>query len=85
MDEGKDNFVDGKDLDDIRRKVVKKFPEMEGVKPSVKAQSQPNGSGDQYLLTFKGKAELPGGRRMNRIVRVVADERGCIIKMSTSK
>ena len=85
MDEGKDNFVDGKDLDDIRREVAKKFPEMEGVKPSVKAQSGPNGSGDQYLLTFKGKADLPGGRKMNRIVRVVADERGRIIKMSTSK
>jgi hypothetical protein len=85
VDEGKDNFVDGKDMDDIRRKVAKKFPEMEGVKPSVKAQSGPNGSGDQYLLTFKGKADLPGGRKMNRIVRVVADERGRIIKMSTSK
>ncbi|MFA9407132.1 MAG: hypothetical protein ACERKX_15070 [Anaerolineales bacterium] len=85
MDEGKDNLVDGKDMDDIRRKVAKKFPEMEGVKPSVKAQSGPNGSGDQYLLTFKGKADLPGGRKMNRIVRVVADERGRIIKMSTSK
>ena len=85
MDEGKENIVDGNDLEGIRQKVVKKFPEMEGVKPSVKAQSQPNGSGDQYLLTFKGKAELPGGRKMNRIVRVVADDKGHIIKMSTSK
>ncbi len=72
-------------MDKIRQKVVKKFPEMERVKPSVKAQSGPNGSGDQYLLIFKGKAELPGGRKMTRIVRVVADDRGCIIKMSTSK
>ena len=39
----------------------------------------------EFLLTYKGKVELPGGRKISRIVRVVADERGRIIKMSTLK
>lgn len=40
---------------------------------------------EQYLLTFKGKADLPGGRKISRVVRIVADERGRILKLSTSK
>ena len=66
----------------IEREVSREFSEMKGVRPAVKRQ----GNGDEhYVLTFKGKADLPGGRKISRVVRVVADERGRIIKMSTSK
>ncbi len=68
----------------LTRTVSKKFPEMNSVRPSVREQANTKGN-VQFLLTYKGKAELPGGRKISRIVRVVADERGRIIKMSTSK
>lgn len=66
-------------LSKVQKEVVKQFPEMEGTKPSVKSQQS------QYLLTFRGKAELPGGKKMSRIVRVVADEDGRVLKISTSR
>ena len=68
----------------VQKQVSKQFPEMAGSKPTVKQQSSREGH-EQFLLTFKGKADLPGGRKINRVVRVVVDERGHILKMSTSK
>jgi hypothetical protein len=67
----------------ISQQVSRSFPEMRGVRPSVKRQGK--GKDEQYLLVYQGKAELPGGRSINRIVRVVADERGSILRMSTSR
>jgi hypothetical protein len=68
----------------LTRSVTRKYPEMASSKPSVRKQSKPGG-GIQFLLTYKGKARLPGGRTMSRIVRVVADENGRLIRMSSSK
>jgi hypothetical protein len=68
----------------IARQVSRSFPEMDGVRPSVRQQGGKNGH-QQYLLIFKGKADLPGGKQMSRIVRVVADQSGNIIRMSTSR
>jgi hypothetical protein len=69
----------------VSKKVIKQFPEMDGVKPSIKAQNPPGNIREQFLLTFKGKADLPGGSKLNRIVRVVADEKGRVIRISTSR
>ena len=66
----------------VSRQVTKTFPEMRGIRPTVRRES---GSDSRYLLTFKGKAELPRGKKLSRIVRVVADERGRIIRISTSR
>lgn len=68
----------------VTKQVVKTFPEMASVKPAIKSQAVPN-RGQQYLLTFRGKAVLPGGKELTRIVRVVADERGQILRISTSR
>jgi hypothetical protein len=65
----------------VARQVVRTFPEMDGVAPTVRAQ----GDEGRFQLTFKGKASLPGGKSLTRIVRVVADERGRILRISTSK
>jgi hypothetical protein len=69
----------------ITSKVVKQFPEMDGVRPAVKRQQAPSNGVDQFLLTYTGAAELPGGKTMKRIVRVVADEDGRVIRISTSR
>ncbi len=66
----------------VSRQVTKTFPEMRGVRPTVRRDSADKA---RFTLTFKGKADLPGGKKLSRIVRVVADERGRIIRISTSR
>jgi hypothetical protein len=66
----------------VTRQVIRTFPEMDGVAPTVRPQ--PEGA-DQFLLTYKGKASLPGGKSLTRIVRVVANDRGQILRISTSR
>jgi hypothetical protein len=72
-------------ISNVRNEVSKQFPEMAGVKPTIRKQETGKHGEEHYLLTFKGKADLPGGRKIHRVVRVVADERGRILKLSTSK
>lgn len=74
-----------KTVTQITRKVAEQFPEMEGVKPAVRRQAVPGNGTSQFLLTYKGVSELPGGKTMPRIVRVVADEEGRVIRISTSR
>lgn len=68
----------------VNREVGRSFPELKGVKPSVRSQ-RGRGDQEQYLLVYKGSAELPTGKTIKRVVRVVADEKGKIIRMSTSR
>lgn len=76
--------MDKSTLAKLTKEVARKFPEMEGVRPSLKRKCESN-NGLQYEVTYKGSAELPGGKTMRRIVRVIADEKGRILRMSTSK
>ena len=87
-------------VNQITRQVYKQFPEMKGAEPKITPQNTParaNGSGkkqqktisqenaSRYLLTFNGKAELPNGHTIHRVVRVISDGRGKIIKITTSR
>ena len=69
-------------VEKITRSVVRQFPEMDGVHPAVNSDE---GGEDQYLMTYKGELDLPDGNTMKRIVRVVASEKGDVIRMSTSR
>jgi hypothetical protein len=42
-------------------------------------------SGLRFRLTYKGRVEIPGGRTMKRVTHVLVDERGKVLRMSTSK
>ena len=72
-------------LQAITRQVYQKFPELKGASPQVQSQSAPGakalGAADQYLVVFKGKSAL----NIVRVVRVTADSRGRVLKMSTSR
>lgn len=68
----------------VSREVSRKFPEMDGVRPTIRPQGESRGQA-QYLLVYKGRAELPGGRTLSRIVRVVCSEDGQIVRLSTSR
>ncbi len=75
-------------IDSISRQVYRQFPEVKGVAPSVQNQSAAKSSGSalgRIVLTFRGSGRGPTGQAIQRIVRVVADERGKVIKISTSR
>lgn len=69
----------------VTHQVARSFPEMANVRPTVRRQEGSSGGPEHFLLVYKGRAELPDGRTIHRIVRVVVDESGRIVRMSTSK
>lgn len=81
--------MDPKVVEAITRKVVRRFPEVEGKKPRVKRQKPPASTQGQpdsrFLLTYRGSAAGPNGKTIPRWVRVVASEKGKIIKITTSR
>ena len=50
-------------LEQVSRHVAKKFPEMAGVRPTIRRQGNSSSNDTCFVLTYKGKAELPGGRK----------------------
>jgi hypothetical protein len=65
----------------VRERAAREFPELASASAEVKPQS----GGARYLVILRGHAELPGGRRLERIVRATVDDRGRILKWSTSR
>jgi hypothetical protein len=73
-------------INTIAKSVVKQYPEFKGASPTVSNMSAKTpGAAEKFVLTFKGQGAGPGGRTIQRIVRVVADSRGQVLKMSTSR
>jgi hypothetical protein len=75
-------------IDAINRQVYRQFPEVREARPVV--QDQPGAKAvasgaSHYLLTYKARGRGPGGQPIPRIVRVVADDRGKVLKVSTSR
>ena len=71
--------MDRKLIDGICKDIYKKFPEVNGTRPTM--SDRPDG---QVLLVFKGTAQTADGHTIARIVRVVADQTGKVIKITTS-
>lgn len=61
-------------------KVYNRYPKLAGKKPKVTEQSE-----GKYLLVFNTKDDLPGGKSINQTIRVVADEAGNTVKISSSR
>jgi hypothetical protein len=76
-------------IDSISRQMYRQFPEIRDARPMVQNQAGAKSAGvggtDQFVLTFRGSGQGPGGKVINRIVRVVADDRGKVLKVSTSR
>lgn len=75
--------MDKRLVDAICRQIAQKFPEFAGVNPKV--QSQDPASSGNYLLTFKSRGTTANGKAIERIVHVVANSAGKVIKMTTSR
>jgi hypothetical protein len=65
-------------IEKINQRVYREYPEMRGARPSVAAD------GEHCTLVYKAKVQTPAGP-MSRVVRVVADSSGKILRISTSK
>ena len=80
----------------INLQVWRQYPEMRGVKPTVSSSGsqdrQPSAQSQgfklqppAFTLTYKANVAIPGGKTMNRWVRVALDVNGTILKISSSK
>jgi len=63
----------------ISKQIYRQFPEVSKNRPTIKPQ------GNNYLLVFKGSAMTASGQKIDRNVRVVADDHGRIMKVTTSR
>jgi len=83
--------MDPKIVQKISTQVYRQFPEIAGVRPKVRPRpstgknASQNGGGETYLLTFQGTANVSPGKSLPRMVRVVANIEGKILKISTSR
>ncbi len=76
-------MLQSKVIDKISQEVYQKHPDLKGVKPKITPREGEKSS--DTLLIYQKKVSGPGGKKINRIVRAVADEKGKIKKISTSK
>ncbi len=80
--------LDHRILNEISNKIYRSHPDFANVKPKVHNQTV-NGRGskesDQFLLIFSNKVEGPGGRKIQKNLRVVVNSSGRILKKSVSK
>jgi len=75
-------------LDQISKQIHRRYPEFNGIRPKARLQTPPEGSRNPaktYLVTFSKKVALGDGKTMNRTLRVVTDENGKILKVTTSR
>jgi hypothetical protein len=70
--------IESSTVEKINQRVYREYPEMRGARPSI----TPSGKG--YTLVYKATAHTPAGP-IARVVRVIADERGKVSRLSTSK
>ncbi|UYN91132.1 MAG: hypothetical protein KIT70_07160 [Anaerolineales bacterium] len=77
--------MDTETIKTITRQIHRQFPELAGEQPVVRTQASAKSAGNAtYLLTFKVRA-ASSGPNLARTVRVVADERGKVLKVTTSR
>ncbi len=76
-------MLQSKLIDKISQEVYQKHPDLKGVKPKITPREGEKSS--DTLLVYQKKVSGPGGKKINRIVRAVVDEKGKIKKISTSK
>lgn len=77
--------MEKKVVEKISKMVYAKFPEVKGKKPKIKTSKTVTMDNGNFILTYNATAKDIRGRSIPRYVRVVANAKGKIIKMSTSR
>jgi len=72
--------MDDKALDQVCKKIYRRFPSLKNKRPKVSKQGD-----DRYLLVFSGSGETPDGKSIQQTIRVVASNDGNILKTSMSR
>ena len=67
-------------IEKVCDQIYRNFPDFKGIKPKIKAYSD-----NLHLFIFSGKAETADGKTLPRTIRVVVDENGKIVKITTSR
>ena len=70
-------------IEAIGKRVYARFPALKGVRPRVKRQVIKGE--ERFLLYYKTTIPLPDGASLPTIVRVVADAKGDILKLTASR
>ncbi|MGB4595078.1 MAG: hypothetical protein WBI14_04160 [Anaerolineaceae bacterium] len=66
-------------LQKVIKSINSRYPNLDSTSPKVTAQ------GENYLITFRKKDQLPGGKTLEQTIRVVADNQGNTLKVTSSK
>ena len=72
----------------INKKVYRRFPELNGKAPKIRSQNSRAKNARSlptYLFVYSGTVRISGNKTMPRLVRVVVNEKGKILKISTSR
>jgi hypothetical protein len=79
--------MEKKIIDAVTSQVHHRFPEMAGCNPKIQTQSTAlvKSATANYLLIYEKACRGADGKTINRIVRVVIDEKGKILKLTTSR
>jgi hypothetical protein len=67
-------------IDSVNREIYQKFPNLVGKSPKITRQPD-----EKFLLIYKTSTELPGGKAMTQVIRVVCDSNGEISKITSSR
>jgi hypothetical protein len=81
--------MDTKFLKSISSQIYQRFPEVKNCQPKVQTQAVPQAKSTPltatYLIIYQGSVAGPSGKSIPRIVRVVANAQGKILKITTSR
>jgi len=72
----------------INKEVYRRFPELNGKAPKIRSQntrSKNARSLPTYLFVYSGTVRISENKTMPRLVRVIVNEKGKILKISTSR
>lgn len=69
----------------VSNDVYRRFPQLSGVKPEVKKHNASAKNGETYLLIFTNRDTKSPDVPITTYVRVVVNESGLILKISTSR
>lgn len=80
--------MDQEIIESVNKNIYLQFPEVKGTRPKVHKQGKTSKNSDDsstYLLVYSGKVTISENRSMPRVIRVVVNENGKVLKISTSK
>jgi len=82
-------ILDQESIKMITKQIYRRFPEVDGSQPVVQQQSimqaKTVSMEPTFVITYQGIAHAPSGKSIPRRVRVVADQSGKILRISTSR